>query len=48
MFFYAEDYSGVENSNIAECLLKAIDDMGPNNVIRAVTDNAWNCEAAGK
>ncbi|KAL6976600.1 hypothetical protein U1Q18_052716 [Sarracenia purpurea var. burkii] len=50
MFLYAEDYSGVEKSgvNIAKLLLKAIDEVGPSNVIQVVTDNAANCKLAGK
>lgn len=49
-FLYAEDYSGVEKTGgaIAEFLLKAIDDIGPANVLRVVTDNASNCKASGK
>jgi hypothetical protein len=49
-FLYAEDFSGVEKtgSAIAEFLLKAIDEIGPANVMQVVTDNASNCKAAGK
>jgi hypothetical protein len=28
--------------------LKAIDEIGPENVLQVVTDNAANCKAAGK
>jgi hypothetical protein len=28
--------------------LKAIDEIGPGNVLQVVTDNAANCKAAGK
>ncbi|KAM0851063.1 hypothetical protein ACQ4PT_052675 [Festuca glaucescens] len=50
MFLYAEDFSGTEKTgeNIAQFLLKAIDEIGPSNVLQVVTDNASNCKAAGK
>lgn len=50
MFLYAEDFSGVEKTGkeIADFLLKAIDEVGPSNVLQVVTDNAANCKAAGK
>jgi hypothetical protein len=49
-FLYAEDYSGIEKTGgaIADFLLKAIDEIGPKNVIQVVTDNASNCKAAGR
>ncbi|CAL5098119.1 unnamed protein product [Urochloa decumbens] len=49
-FLYAEDYSGIEKTGdaIAEFLLKAIEEIGPKNVIQVVTDNASNCKAAGR
>ena len=49
-FLYAEDFSRVENTGeaIAEFLLKAIDEIGPGNVLQVVTDNASNCKVAGK
>lgn len=49
-FLYAEDYSGVVKTGeaIAQFLLKAIEDIGPANVLQVVTDNASNCKAAGK
>ncbi|WVZ93381.1 hypothetical protein U9M48_039364 [Paspalum notatum var. saurae] len=49
-FLYAEDYSGVEKTGeaIAQFLLKAIDEIGPENVLQVVTDNASNCKAAGR
>ncbi|XP_063941311.1 uncharacterized protein LOC135149511 [Daucus carota subsp. sativus] len=50
MFLYAEVFSGVEKSGktIADFLLKAIDEIGPSNVIQVITDNAANCKAAGR
>jgi hypothetical protein len=50
MFLYAEDFSGLEKTgdNIAQFLLKAIDEIGPSNVLQVVTDNASNCKAAGR
>ncbi|KAJ9543423.1 hypothetical protein OSB04_023130 [Centaurea solstitialis] len=50
MFMYAEDFSGVEKTGaaIAEFLNKAIESVGPSNVLSVVTDNAANCKAAGK
>jgi hypothetical protein len=50
MFLYAEDFSGIEKTgdNIAQFLLKAIDEIGPSNVLQVVTDNASNCKAAGR
>ena len=49
-FLYAEDFSGVEKTGeaIAQYLLKAIDEIGPGNVLQVVMDNAANCKAAGK
>ncbi|KAK9048331.1 hypothetical protein SSX86_032706 [Deinandra increscens subsp. villosa] len=50
MFMYAEDFSGVEKTGkaIADFLIKAIETVGPSNVLSVVTDNAANCKAAGK
>ncbi|XP_074304319.1 uncharacterized protein LOC141639034 [Silene latifolia] len=50
MFMYADDFSGQEKTgkNIANYLLKSIDEIGPSNVLQVVTDNAANCKAAGK
>ncbi|KAL2939954.1 tRNA modification GTPase MnmE [Bienertia sinuspersici] len=50
MFMYAGDFAGVEKNGdvIAEYLLKAIEEIGPSNVIQVVTDNAANCVAAGR
>jgi hypothetical protein len=47
---YAEDFSGVEKTGIAiaEFFIKAIEEIGPSNVLQVVTDNAANCKAAGK
>jgi hypothetical protein len=49
-FLYAEDYSGIEKTGeaITNFLLKAIEEIGPKNVIQVVTDNASNCKAAGR
>jgi hypothetical protein len=49
-FLYAEDFSGVKKTGeaIAEFLLKAIDEIGPGNVLQVVTGNASNCKAAEK
>lgn len=33
---------------MAEYLLKAIEEVGPSNVLQVITDNASNCKAAGK
>ncbi|XP_038709524.1 uncharacterized protein LOC120004292 [Tripterygium wilfordii] len=50
MFMYANDFSGIEKTGnaIAQFLLKAIEEVGPSNVLQVVTDNAANCKAAGK
>ena len=50
MFICAEDFSGAEKTGqvIAEFILKAIDEVGPSNVLQMVTNNASNCKAAGK
>jgi len=37
-----------KTGEIVQFLLKAIDDIGPTNVLQIVTDNASNCKAAGK
>ncbi|XP_028074197.1 uncharacterized protein LOC114276609 [Camellia sinensis] len=34
-------------TNIADLLIKAIEFVGPSNVVQVVTDNATNCKAAG-
>ncbi|KAI8561094.1 hypothetical protein RHMOL_Rhmol04G0310100 [Rhododendron molle] len=49
IFISGHDVSSVEKNatNIAELLFKAIDYVGPSNVIQVVTDNAANCKAAG-
>jgi hypothetical protein len=43
-FLYAEDFSRVEKNReaIAEFLLKAIDEIGPRNVLQVITDNVSN------
>ena len=33
---------------IAEFLLKAVEEVEPENVIQVMTDNASNCKAAGR
>jgi hypothetical protein len=33
--------------NIADALLKTIQEIGPYNVIQVITDNAANCKATG-
>lgn len=50
MFMYADDFSGIEKTGktISDYLLKAIEDIGPSNVLQIVTDNAKNCQVAGK
>jgi hypothetical protein len=49
-FLYAEDYSRIEKIGqaIADFLLKAIEEIGPKNVIQVVTDNASSSKAAGR
>jgi hypothetical protein len=49
MFMYAEDFSSIEKSGVAIAgfLIKAIEEIGPSNVLQVVTDNAANCKAAG-
>ncbi|GFY88715.1 hypothetical protein Acr_06g0006550 [Actinidia rufa] len=49
IFLNGHDVSAVEKTgaNIAELLLKAIDFVGPSNVVQVVTDNASNCKSAG-
>ncbi|VFQ82931.1 unnamed protein product [Cuscuta campestris] len=50
MFMYAEDFLGVEKTGaeISKFLLGAIETIGPSDVLQVVTDNAANCEAAGR
>ena len=49
IFLNGHDVSAVEKTgaNIAELLLKAIDFVGPSNVVQVITDNASNCKSAG-
>ncbi|KAG5540988.1 hypothetical protein RHGRI_021021 [Rhododendron griersonianum] len=49
IFISAYEVSAVEKNaaNIAELLFKAIDYIGPSNVVQFVTDNAANCKATG-
>lgn len=49
IFINAYEVSAVEKNaaNIANLLFKAIDYVGPSNVVQVVTDNASNCKAAG-
>ncbi|KAL7210983.1 hypothetical protein ACSBR2_013966 [Camellia fascicularis] len=48
IFINGHDVSSIEKTgaNIAELLLKAIDYVGPSNVVQVVTDNASNCKTA--
>jgi hypothetical protein len=50
VFLGAHDSSSVmaSSQNIADILLKTIDEVGPTNVIQVITDNATNCKGAGK
>jgi hypothetical protein len=36
------------SQNIANILLKTIDEVGPANVIQVITNNATNCKETGK
>ena len=49
MFLKDEDYSGeVKDSQfIANVLIKAIEQIGPNKVVQVIMDNAPVCKAAG-
>ncbi|XP_058189011.1 uncharacterized protein LOC131306645 [Rhododendron vialii] len=49
VFVNGHDVSGIEKTglNIAEFIFKAIDFVGPSNVVQVITDNASNCKAAG-
>ncbi|GFZ08890.1 hypothetical protein Acr_20g0006980 [Actinidia rufa] len=49
VFVNGHDVSGMEKNglNIAEFIFKAIDFVGPSNVVQVVTDNASHCKAAG-
>jgi hypothetical protein len=49
IFLSAHDYSDHYKTkiNIADALLKTIEEIGPYNVIQVITDNAANCMAAG-
>jgi hypothetical protein len=50
VFLGVHDSSSVmaSSQNIADILLKTIDEVGPTNVIQVITDNAANCKGAGK
>lgn len=50
MFLYADNFMGIEKTGIVigEYLMKAIEEVGPSNVLQVVTDNAANCKLAGK
>jgi hypothetical protein len=50
VFLGVHDSSSVMafSQNIADILLKTIDEVGPTNVIQVITDNAENCKGAGK
>jgi hypothetical protein len=47
VFLSAHDYSNRYNTgiNIAKALIKTIQEIGPYNVIQAITDNVANCKA---
>ncbi|KAL7191359.1 hypothetical protein ACSBR2_023436 [Camellia fascicularis] len=47
IFINGHDVSSIEKTgaNITELLLKAIDYVGPSNVVQVVTDNTSNCKA---
>ena len=47
---YPDDFSELEKTRktILHYLLKAIEDIGPSNVLQIVTHNAKNCQAAEK
>ena len=47
IFLSAHDYSDryKKGINIADTLLKTIQEIGPYNVIHVITDNAANCKA---
>jgi hypothetical protein len=49
IFLSAHDYSDRYKTgiNIADALLKTIQEIGPYNVIQVITDNVANCKAAG-
>jgi len=46
---YADDLSGIEMTwkKVLDYLLKAIEGIGPSNVLQTVTENAKSCQAAG-
>jgi hypothetical protein len=50
IFLSAHDYSDRYKTgiNIADALLKTIQEIGPYNVIQFITDNATNCKATGE
>ncbi|XP_062011882.1 uncharacterized protein LOC133728490 [Rosa rugosa] len=50
LFLYAQDFSGIQKTGevIADFMLTAIEDVGSSNVLQIVTDNAKNCESAGR
>ena len=49
MFIKAEDCSGVvkDAQLIADVIIKAIEQIGPNRVVQVITDNASVCKVAG-
>jgi hypothetical protein len=49
IFLSAHDYSDRYKTsiNIADVLLKTIQEIGPYNVIQVITDDAANCNVAG-
>ncbi|PRQ20008.1 putative ribonuclease H-like domain-containing protein [Rosa chinensis] len=50
MFLYAQDFSGIPKTGevIADFMITAIEEVGSSNVLQIVTDNAANCETAGR
>ncbi|KAL9232960.1 hypothetical protein vseg_008013 [Gypsophila vaccaria] len=49
-FLYADDFSGVKKSGkkLVNFLLKSVDEFGPSNILKIITDNASNCKVVGK
>ncbi|KAK1404611.1 DUF659 domain-containing protein [Heracleum sosnowskyi] len=48
MFLYAENFEEKLRKAITTFLLKAVEEIGPSNVLKIVTNNAANCKLAGK
>lgn len=45
VFITCHDSISETSQNIADLLLQSIKDVGPNNVVQVITDNATNCKA---